>query len=121
MKKYDKKTMKKLRELGAIAYERELDQALSELDASFKQWRAKEIDGFELSDLIHKFHDGKSRDLYKYYHRANPEMAVSRALVLKILRQSEIPANVYEQIAELLKFFKADFEEDTTSPIKNVL
>ena len=46
------------------AYERLLNKALRELDINFTEWRTGEIDPWELSDRIHKFHDGISRRLY---------------------------------------------------------
>ena len=60
-----KQTRKKLRELNKIAYARELNHHLGQLGQKFDEWRNKGIDCWDLNDLIHEFHDGISRDLYK--------------------------------------------------------
>ena len=60
----NKKLRKEIRSLAGKAYERLLNKALRELDVDFTKWRAGKIDPWELSDRIHKFHDGISRRLY---------------------------------------------------------
>ena len=67
MKKLSKKQNKHLRNLAGEAYERELSFHLDDLRKKFDEWKIGQINVWELSDLIHKFHDGKSRDLYKFY------------------------------------------------------
>jgi hypothetical protein len=59
-----KSNRRKLRELAGVAYTRELSAELAKLEGDFGQWRSGEIDPFELSDRIHRFHDGISRDLW---------------------------------------------------------
>jgi len=54
-----------LREQAARAHEEELRRALLPLAAAFDRWRAGELDSFALSDLIHEFHDGESREIWK--------------------------------------------------------
>ena len=66
MDRYSKSQKKKLRQLKDIAYERELDQELSELYKDFQKWWNKEIDGFELNGLIHKYHQGSLRGVGKH-------------------------------------------------------
>jgi hypothetical protein len=87
-----RKTRKKLRELCKIAYARELDHHLEQLEQNFDKWRNKNIDCWNLNDLIHDFHDGTSRDLYKIYHYTKDEAyLVSRAVQLGFLQQDELP------------------------------
>jgi hypothetical protein len=59
-----------------VAYQRDLDKELTKLKARFDNWQTKKIDCFELSDLIHEFHDGVSRELWKFYNRADPDTIV---------------------------------------------
>jgi hypothetical protein len=54
MDRYTKAQKKRLRRLSDTAYERELDHELEKLYRDFKKWRNKNINGFELNDLIHK-------------------------------------------------------------------
>lgn len=90
MQRFTKAQKKKLRELAGIANERELDQEMEKLYQHFESWRAKKISCFELSDLIHKFHQGASRDIWKMYAYSDADTAVSRAVVLGLLKKGEI-------------------------------
>jgi hypothetical protein len=96
MHKYTKSQKKKLRELAGIANEREFDQELEKLYRHFESWRDKKINCFELSELIHRFHQGPSREIWKIYAYSKPDMAVSRAVALGILKEEEIPENLLD-------------------------
>jgi hypothetical protein len=86
---------RKLRELNALAYARELETALAALERDFAWWRAGKIDPFELSDRIHAFHDGVSRDLWKTYEMSPMFAATVRdALERKVLSEAEVPPEV---------------------------
>ena len=54
---------KAMRSLVGLAREMELKRALEEVHADFQNWKAGGIDSFELSDRIHKFHDGPNREI----------------------------------------------------------
>src|ERR1700730_1190913 len=54
---------RRLRELAGQAYARELGAELTKLEADFARWRSGEIDPVELSDRIHRFHNGRGRGL----------------------------------------------------------
>ncbi len=90
------KTQKKLlRELLNIAYTRELNYHLGELKKKFDEWQNNTIDCGELNDIIHQFHDGISRDLYKLYnYTSDDSLLISRAVSLGFLEQSEVPEDV---------------------------
>jgi hypothetical protein len=105
MYKYTKAQKKKLRELAGIANERELDQELEKLYRHFESWRKKEICCFELNDLIHTFHQGASREIWKIYTYSDPDMAVSRAVALGLLKKEEIPDNLLDILDLKIGFF----------------
>jgi hypothetical protein len=105
MYKYTKSQKKKLRELAGIANERELDQELEKLYRHFESWRKKEISCFELSDLIHTFHQGASREIWKIYTSSDPDTAVSRAVALGLLKKEEIPENLLDILDLKIGFF----------------
>lgn len=87
-----KQMRKKLRELCKIAYARELNHHLEQLGQKFDEWRNKGIDCWDLNDLIHEFHDGTSRNLYKVYQYTQDEgYLVSRAVQLGFLQKDELP------------------------------
>jgi len=104
--RYTKSIRKKLSQLASIAYERELDQELEKLGQRFDNWRNRKIDGFELNDLIHKFHQGTSRDVWKTYNYLDADMVVSRAIVIGLLKKEEIPEDLLETIKSHIDFWK---------------
>ena len=55
-----KRLKRVLREHAGKAHEANLRQALKPLAEAFKRWERNELDSFELSDLIHRFHLRKS-------------------------------------------------------------
>jgi hypothetical protein len=110
MDRYTKAQRKKLRQLKDIAYERELDQALEKLYKKFQKWQNKEINGFELNDLIHKHHQGASREIWKFYTYANPDMAVARAMNQGLLKKEDIPRDILEIIDTRIDFFSRNDE-----------
>ncbi|MCW9095575.1 MAG: hypothetical protein OQJ74_07020 [Ignavibacteriaceae bacterium] len=105
MHKYTKSQKKKLRELAGIANERELDQEMEMLYQHFENWRNEKISCFELSDLIHKFHQGASREIWKMYAYSDPDTTVSRAVALSLLKKEEIPENLLDILDLKIEFF----------------
>lgn len=101
-----KANKRKLRELAGVAYARELGAELSKLETEFTKWRSGSIDPFELSDRIHRFHGGVSRDLYSLYSRLPPSHSVARALALQVLQESEVPSEILEALEGPLKFYR---------------
>ncbi len=104
--RYTKAQKKKLRQLAAIANERELDQEMEKLYQHFESWKKKEIDCFELSDLIHKFHQGASREIWTTYAYSDPDMTVSRAVVLGLLKKEEIPEDLLDCLDSRIEFLE---------------
>ena len=102
MVSYSTTQRKALRSLANLAYERELDAELANLEARFRQWRAQQISGFELSDFIHEFHDGASRELYMLYGSVDAAYLVARAILQGLLRDDEIPREILANLADLI-------------------
>ncbi len=100
-----KATRRKLRELAGVAYQRELASELAKVEMDFARWRAGEISPFELSDRIHRFHDGASRDLYVAYRDLSPAHSVARAVALQVLDQSEVPPEILTELEGAIQFF----------------
>jgi hypothetical protein len=71
---------RQLRELGGIAYERDLSEELTRLESEFRRWRTGEIDAFGLEAAIHAFHQGPARELFSTYGHSNLDLAVARAI-----------------------------------------
>jgi hypothetical protein len=101
-----KANRRKLRELAGVAYTRELAAELAKLEREFVHWRSGQIDPFELSDRIHRFHDGISRDLYVLYRDLLPIHAVARALGLHLLKENEIPADLLSALESAIELYR---------------
>src|SRR4051812_36841780 len=89
-----KASKRRLRELASLAYTRELAAELAKLEVQFARWRGGEIDPFEQSDEIHRFHDGNARDLHKLYGNLPPDHLVARALAREVLREADVPSEL---------------------------
>jgi hypothetical protein len=101
-----KAQLRRLRDLGVVAHERDLTKELATLDAEFRRWRAGEIDAFDLADAIHRFHDGPARKLNKKYATMHPDFEVAHALHRGVLSEEEAGADLVEALRRHLAFLK---------------
>ncbi len=76
--------------------------------AQFERWRSGEISPAELNDLIHQFHDGPSRDVWRKYATNRLEPALGFAVATGILRKEELPAELLQHLAGLIDFYEAE-------------
>ncbi len=106
MQRYTKAQKKKLRELADIANERELDQELEKLYGHFECWRKKEISCFDFSDLIHTFHQGASREIWKVYTCSDSDTAVSRGIVRGFLKKEAVPEELLAVLDPMIDLFR---------------
>jgi len=95
---FTKLERKELRRLAGLAYERELAKALTSLEEEFKRWRMNKITAFELSELIHKFHNGPSRGLWSFYTTGPAELNVKHAIAKGVISKSEISPDILERL-----------------------
>jgi len=100
---YTRKEKAILRQLASEAWESELTGELEQLFESFCSWADKGISAFDLSDQIHEFHNGVSRELYKRYTALPPEIAVARAVVLGIFSEASIDPSLLEKLRPLIE------------------
>jgi len=106
--KYTKRQRRKLRELSEKAHEAELNKALNELYENFNDWNAGKINAFELNELIHKFHNGKSREIYNLYNSSVENFAVARAIVSDFLKQDNIDDGLLRLLEKEISFYKEE-------------
>jgi hypothetical protein len=97
-----------VREWAAIAHDRDLRNALSELRVQFDRWERGEIDAFELNDLVHRFHQNTSREIWKRYATTYLERALASAVAAGVLRKEELPGELFQHIAGLIEFYETD-------------
>jgi hypothetical protein len=106
MIKFNKKEKKKLRELADLAYERELNFALSELEKKYIKWKEGIIDSFELNHEIHLFHNGISQELYKKYNsRVLLDLTVGWAIANNILKKEEVGQNLLNELELIIEMY----------------
>ena len=104
----DSKSIKRLlRQWMTEAYERELHRELARLGQSFDQWREGKISSGELSQRVHQYEAGASRELYKHYNYSPYEMTVAYAVVAGILQREELPTELLEAIERQAAFFQS--------------
>src|SRR5262245_30472333 len=102
-----KRLKRLLREYAARAHEAELHQALVPLAEDFKRWERGELDSFELSDLIHRFHQGASREVYVRYDVRHPEPALAHAIATGLIDRTAVPAELLDHLARLIELFES--------------
>lgn len=95
-----------LRTLAEEAWAIELDEALAELFEDFEKWADKGISAFELSDRIHKFHNGISRELYGQYTNLGPAAAVSRAIALGLIESDSLGDLLLGKLESNIELFR---------------
>ncbi|PIY83859.1 MAG: hypothetical protein COY78_00670 [Candidatus Omnitrophica bacterium CG_4_10_14_0_8_um_filter_44_12] len=96
--RFTKLEKKELRRLTGLAYERELAKALESLEGNFKKWRKNKITAFDLSELIHKFHNGVARDLWSFYMNGHTELVAAQAISKGIILKTEISPGILEKL-----------------------
>jgi hypothetical protein len=85
---------RQIRELAALAHERELGRELGEVEAEFGRWRRGEMDAHALTDAIHKFHNGPARKLYSLYTGDMLEVVVASAIARGVVTEDEAPPEI---------------------------
>jgi hypothetical protein len=103
-----KRIKRLVREWAGITHDRELAKSLADLRSEFDRWQRGEISPVELNDLIHRFHDGASRNIWQRYATNHLEPALALAVATGILRKDELPPELLQHIAGLIEFYEAD-------------
>lgn len=96
-----------LRQLANRAYEIELGRELATLRNDFDRWQRGDITAFDVSEAIHRFHEGPARDLYMAYTNRHPKAAVAYAIRNGILDRTQIAQTVLEELAGALSMYEA--------------
>ena len=89
-----KEQKRRVRALAAEAHARELTSALEALGQEFQRRERDEISVFELSDKVHRFHNGISRELHARYAMDSAEFGVIYALRHRVLSRNEVGADL---------------------------
>jgi hypothetical protein len=103
-----KRIKRLIREYGAIAHDRELSQALDDLRLKFERWKRAEISASELNDLVHQFHQGRSRNIWAKYAANRLEPALGLAIATGVLAREELPAELLLHLAGVIDFYEEE-------------
>jgi len=103
-----KRVKRLLRECAAAAHEEELRRALLPIAEAFKLWEQGGLGSGDLSELIHRFHQGPARDLYVRYDTNQLEAPVAYAIVTGVLDRKAVPAEVLDHVARLIQFYQSE-------------
>jgi hypothetical protein len=106
MPEIPKRLKRLLRTCAGEAHEEELRRALVPLGEAFDRWKRGDIASWELSNLIHKFHQGPARDLFVKYGTNHLEAPVAYAIVTGILAKDKISSELLEHLATWIKFYE---------------
>ena len=101
-----KRLKRALREAAMAAHEEELRRALVPLEAAFQRWRAGDVGSGELAELIHEFHEGPARELFKRYNYGQLDLAVAHAIVAGILDRSRLQGELVEALGRAIAFYE---------------
>lgn len=112
MERYPKQIKRQIRELAGHAYKNELKRELGKLGLHFDEWREGKISAGELTELVHQYHNGPARELWKKYNQ-NPftELLVASAMVRGILQKEDVSEEVWPYITETIERSGFDWGE----------
>ena len=105
-----KRIRRLLREHAGSAHEEELRRALVPVGEAFKRWERGELGSAELSDIIHRFHQGPARELLDRYNNPYRELAVAHAITVGVLDRQTVPAELLDHLARALAFCESQQE-----------
>jgi hypothetical protein len=101
-----KRIRRLLREYAGAAHEEELRRALLPVSEAFGSWARRELSSGELSEIIHRFHQGPARELWVRYNISHLEMPVAFAITTGVLARETVPTELLEHLAGALRFYE---------------
>lgn len=96
-----------LRELAARAHGEALRRALLPVSAAFDEWKAGKLESGDLAQVIHEFHDGPARELFKFYN-GDHMWAVSYAIAHGVIPRDAVPPEVLDYCRIAIERFEED-------------
>ena len=87
---FTKSDRKRIRQLADLAWERGLRVELRKIAVAMEEMESGRLTPFDVTDRIHEFHDGASRDLYNQFSSSLPWLAVCRAYFDGVLTDDDI-------------------------------
>jgi len=103
-----KRLKRLLREHAGEAHEEELRRALVPVAEAFKRWEHGGLDSGEMSDLIHRFHQGPARELFLRYNASNLVAPVAHAIAVGIVDRTAVPGELLEHLTGMIEFYEKE-------------
>jgi hypothetical protein len=103
-----KSEKKRIRQLADLAWDRELRIELQKIAAAIEEMKNGQLTPFDVTDRIHKFHNGAARDLYNQFSHSLPWLAVCRAHLDGVLTDDDI-SDATNEIREGIREFAVSF------------
>src|SRR5882724_11915178 len=101
-----KRLRARIRELAAVAHEREMRNLLKPLSEAFAQWQSGQKDTWSLLEHMDNVARLRRRLSQRYETNSIAPMNVAYALVSGLLREDEVPAGVLEVLERHIAFYR---------------
>ena len=108
MQEFSKSEKKRLRELAALAYERDVSNSLSKLATKFEEWKNGSITALDLNHALHEYDRTESRDLWGKYDSNQFDVQVASAIVYCLLTEAEVGKDVLTLLSNQIAFLKVN-------------
>jgi hypothetical protein len=105
---FTKSERKRIRQIADLAWERGRRIELRKIAVAIEEMECGRLTPFDVTDCIHRFHDGAARDLYKQFSNSLPWLAVCRAHLDGVLTDDDI-ADASDNIRDGIREFAATF------------
>src|SRR5210317_1770339 len=105
---FTKSERKRIRQLASLAWQRGLRIELRKIAVAIEEMECGRLTPFDVTDLIHRFHNGAARDLYKQFSGSLPWLDVCRAHYDHVLTDDDIvdaSDNIRDGIREFATVF----------------
>ncbi len=79
---------------------------MAPLAEAFERWKVGSASSVEISDLIHEFHEGPSRQLWGTYTALKLDALVACAVALGVLARKSLPPEVAASLADEIETFE---------------
>ena len=100
--RWTKRQRRELHELRGLAWERELSAVLEDLQKDFCSWQKGNISPFELDDRIHRFHNGRSCELFNTYTGSLDMFFLEFVVARGVIEESEVSENLLDVYRPLI-------------------
>ena len=83
-------------------------RALLPLAVAFKRWEHGGLDSGELSDLIHRFHQGPAREIFLRYNASNLVAPVASGIAAGTVNRTVVPRELLEHLTGMIEFYEKE-------------